>query len=159
MVVITLALMILVSGCRAYIMVKSVPPQKINTIDKIGEKYFIIHAASSVYEIVKPVVKDDKLSGEITWPTAAIHYYIDRSKKYTNSEVSIFNEVHLYLNSKYTSLDLGQLNIPVQDVAQVRLIKKDGSGTIAAIVAPVVLLALLVVAASPIEFTLPLGPL
>jgi hypothetical protein len=57
-------------------------------------------------------------------------YYYDRKTKYYSSEKSIINEAHIYLNPEYMKLQPGDIQIPLKDITEIRILDKNKNKTI-----------------------------
>lgn len=124
-----LALLMLVysTGCQTTFRVQTATPQRINLLKVNSEKRFIVHQGVLFYELFKPEVKDGVLNGVLSYPDRPVYYSVDRSNRFTKAEASIVNEVHIFLNENTPELLFGQITIPLQNVAEVQMVKKSNT--------------------------------
>lgn len=148
-----LALLMLVygTGCQTTFRVQTATPQRINLLRVISEKHFIVHQGVLFYELFKPEVKDGVLNGVLSYPDLPVYYSVNRSNRFTKTEASIVNEVHIFLNEKAPELLFGQITIPVQNIAEVQIIKKSNKAEGVVILVGAVALMLFISGAAALE--------
>lgn len=112
-------------SCQRYAFPQAFP-QKISKVDEGGlkPKHFIVHAGSNLYDLTNPVTNSRVLTGTIQPASEPIYFSADRKKPYTKAEEGIINEVHIYLNTRYDTLAMGDFAVPFKDISNVQLIKK-----------------------------------
>lgn len=123
-------------GCQRYTF-PQVSPEQIGTIDEGGfkHKHFIVHAGNNLYDLVDLATNPKVFKGIVQPATEPIYYTTTRTEPYTNTEKSVVDEVHIYLNSRYDTLALGAITLPYVDIYDVRVINKTNStGVIIAVV-------------------------
>lgn len=146
-----LLMMFYAASCQTFFVQKVAPKTmvKINN-DSDGYKRLIVHAGSNLYELRHLALASDQLTGTLEIAQEPIYYYIARKGAYSDEEKDILKEVHIFLNSKYDVLPLGETKIPIDAITEIRAIKKGGSagGTVIAILSVVGLIAIAVSSSS-----------
>lgn len=115
------------AGCKYY---------KVNEVDKneyvnilnIGEihKYFVIHAGDQLYALNDIEANESVVSGTIGNTDQSVFYTKERERKrIKEEEKNIVNEVHLYLGEEYQDMEMGNIEIPLSDISEIRIIDRN----------------------------------
>jgi hypothetical protein len=129
-----LLMMFYAASCQSFAALSVTPEKMVEINDSVdGNKRFIVHAGSKLYELKNLALASDQLTGTLEIAQEPVYYNIARKSAYTNEEKDILKEVHIFLTSKYSVLDLGETKIPVGAIIETRVIKKAGSGVVALI--------------------------
>ena len=119
-------------GCRYYKVDSSETSEFVNILN-MGEihKYFIVHYGAEVFELNNIKADASTVSGNLELPDQHIYYVEGDNKRYKGAEKSIVNEVHIYLNKEAGSIEAGYIELPLSDIAEIRIIDKNTGKTIA----------------------------
>lgn len=119
-------------GCRYFKVDKADNSEFVNILN-MGEihKYFVVHSGAEVFELNKIEADKSTVSGNLELPGQHIYYIEGGKKRYKGAEKSIVNEVHIYLKEEATSIETGYIEIPLSDIAEIRIIDKNTGKTIA----------------------------
>ncbi|WP_421798893.1 hypothetical protein [Haliscomenobacter sp.] len=126
-----LLMMFYAVSCQIFI-IQKVAPEKMADNKSDASKRFIVHAGSNLYELKDLKLSLEQLTGTLEIAQEPVYYSISRSSNYTKEEKGILNEVHIFLNSKHSMWPLGETKIPVDQIAEIRIIK-DGTSGVAAV--------------------------
>lgn len=112
-------------GCQRYAFPK-VSPERIGKIDKKGvkNKHFYIHAGRSIYNLSNIGTNSTMLSGTVEPASGPIYYSPTRTEPYSQAEAGILDEVHITMDAGYDSLALGVFSAPLNDIKEVRVVKR-----------------------------------
>lgn len=128
-------LMLVYAVSCAYFKTKPASVSDLKSILDLGkvQKYFVLHSNKNVYTFKDLTITEEMLSGNLAKDTdRTIYYYSpDRPKQVDAGEKGIYHEVHIYSNQDYT---IGQVNIPVTDINEIKIIRPDTGKTIGFIV-------------------------
>ncbi|MFN8256238.1 MAG: hypothetical protein U0W24_11145 [Bacteroidales bacterium] len=130
-------------GCQ-YFKVNSITnPNDLNMYD-LGKihKYFIVHIKEKTFCLKDISLDSTKLSGRLELPQKKIYYNQNLNTNIKKSEIDILNEIHFYLNNSMNDLNIGQVDIPLECINEIRIIEKDtGKTTFSAIIGTLGVLA------------------
>lgn len=119
-------------GCRYY-KVDSAERSQYEQIMTMGEiqKYFIIHTDTHSFALHDIKTTKTEISGNLTAPEEKVLYNEERKKRIKKGESNIVNEVHLYVKDQDPELDLGQVEFPISDINEIRIIDRNTGKEIA----------------------------
>ncbi len=119
-------------GCQYY---KAKPAEKSDyeQIMTMGEihKYFIVHADNKTFALNDIQTTKTEISGTLSEPEEKIFYNEERKKRIKKGEGNIVNEVHLYLKDQDFDLETGQVDFPMSDINEIRIIDRNTGKEIA----------------------------
>lgn len=106
------------------------------TLEKIGEiqKYFLVHFNGETYALENIKVDESFVSGELIIPNETFFYLRERPKRYMSEEKDVLHEVHFYLNDSGDQLELGEVQIPYNQIAEIHVINKDTGKSVISVV-------------------------
>lgn len=119
-------------GCQTFFKFRQVPGEDKVSIQNIGEihKYFLVHTGDDICSLKEIAVDSTNISGTLELAEhSSIYYYEGRKFHYKEDENHILNEVHIYLNEDADKLKLGQSDIPLTSIKEIRIIEKDTGKT------------------------------
>jgi len=137
----SIALLSLLTGCMSYYKVQTEKPVSSNTIKQFNSqnKYLILHSGDSAWQVSNPEITANTLSGNLTVLPAYRYKFkttkIGRGTRYKNNphtdESFVLDEVHLYLNdSQYTALKSeSSIKIPLSAFSKAQVYIKDKGKT------------------------------
>ena len=119
-------------GCKYY-KVDSAERSEFEQIMSMGEiqKYFIVHVSNQMYALKDIKTTKTDISGKLTTPQEKILYSEERKKRIKEGESNIVNEVHIYLKDQYEELDLGNVEFPISDINEIRILDRNTGKEIA----------------------------
>lgn len=94
------------------------------------DKYYVVHVGYQVYSFKDIMLDSLTLKGNIDYARKPMYYNEGRPYRYIQSEHTILNEVHIYLNDNVKNLNLGPVKIPLTDIKEIRIIEPDYGKTI-----------------------------
>jgi len=133
-------MIIYVAGCT-YFRVKKASSEELVTILELGKiyKHFVLHDGLRVFHFTDLRVNENQLSGIIdTTGVKPILYNEYRQKRVKSYERSILQEVHIYLYNRGDALVVGEVELPLERISEVRIIKSDTGKSIAVFAATIV---------------------
>jgi len=106
-------------------MVRTISSVKMSDFDDFKTRnQFIVHANNEVFSLSNFSVDSSYVSGFLELSYGG--FYRENSYRYIEKEVEILNEVHIYL-SQYPNYvqQSGLVNIPLNDIIEIRIIEKN----------------------------------
>ncbi len=128
-----IALLLFYSTACHYFKYRNVPPEELTGVNGIGSvhNYFVIHSGHNYYSLSELSADSTYLSGHIELATKPIYYKDDRKYRIKKYERDILHEVHFYLKDSTQTFQSGNVDIPLTEIREIRIIEKDKGKTIA----------------------------